>query len=121
MAYFTTAATLTTPFGGTPVTMDSVCVCLGSTRAKGLAFSTSSNVAMVPVPEMKLLKSITPVYCPYSTATESPPGPSQDLYSSWSAIYGQKISSLLSSTISSTIGLGLVVSTHQGGAQSITG
>ena len=28
-------------FGGTPVTTDSACVCLDSTRAKGLAFSTS--------------------------------------------------------------------------------
>ncbi len=41
MAYFITAVTSTTPFGGTPVTTDSACVCLGSTQAKGLAFSTS--------------------------------------------------------------------------------
>ena len=52
-----------------------------STRAKGLAFSTSSNVAMALVREMKPLKNTTPAYCPCSTATESLLGPSQDLCS----------------------------------------
>ena len=47
--------------------------------------------------------------------------PSQDRYSSWSAISGRKISNLPSNTISSTIGLGWVVSTTQGGAQGIAG
>ena len=78
MAYFIIAVTSTTPFGDTPATTDSACVCLGSTRAEGLAFSTSSNVAMALVREMKLLTNTTPGYCPYSTATELPPGPSQD-------------------------------------------